>query len=227
LGSTQQIQVDAIPPGTVAGDLLIVGGLTPGAPQGISGINLFINTSTLGNLYGIPKSLPYVVANGVNLLNQAQVSKPVFRTAYNQIIQRMGEDAVNDHFWHTHPSQLQSLEELAFNDTFLPLDGGKAKSYDPLFEDFTICGRPVYKNIHADMTRWDLVSKSVWNFIKWGTGKFWFKNRGNQMVFQVIDSNTGMPTAQEVMYYTVCEQAYVTNPTLQGGVTGCKIPVNN
>jgi hypothetical protein len=227
LGQTQQVQVDQVPPGVVAGDLVIVAGAAPGAPQFVNGIPVFVNTSTIGNLYGISRALPYVVANGVNLSNNAQVTKPVFRIAQNQIIQRLGISKLKDQFWHTHPSQLQGLEELAFGDAYVPMEGGKAGSYDPIFADFTINGRLVRINPHADQTRWDLLLKSAWNTIKWGAGMFWFKLRSGMQVFPVMDPTTGMPTVQEVMYYVVAEQWYVNNPVAQGGITGAKIPQAN
>lgn len=227
LGGTQQFQVDAIPPGTVAGDLIIVGGATPGGPQFVNGIPFFNSTSTAGNLYGISRALPYVVANGLNLSNTAQVTKPVFRILQNQIIQRLGKKGLKNQFYQTHPSQLQAVEELAFGDSYVPLDGGKAGTYDPLFADFTLNGRKIYINQHADQTRWDLLLKEAWNTIKWGQGQFWFKNRGNQMIFQLVDPTTGTPTVQEVMYWVCAEQWYVNNPMAQAAITGGKVPTNN
>jgi hypothetical protein len=227
LGQLQQVQVDAIPPGTVAGDLVIVAGASPGAPQFINGIPVFVSTSTLGNLYGISRALPYVVANGLNLNNTAQVTKPVFRIAQNQIIQRLGSKALKNQFWHMHPAQLQAIEELAFGDSYVPLEGGKAGSYDPLFADFTLNGRKIVWNPHSDMTRLDLLLKETWNTIKWGPGMFWFKNRAGQMVFQLVDPTTGSITMQELMFYVIAEQFYVSNPIVQGGITGAKIPVGN
>jgi hypothetical protein len=227
LGQTQQIQVDAVPGGVVAGDLVIFGGLPAGAPSFISGIPVFVNTNTAGNLYGISRALPYVVANGVSLSNTAQVTKPVFRVSQNQIIQRLGIKKLKNQFWHTHPSQLQGFEELAFGDSYVPLDSGKAGSYDPLFADFTINGRNIVLNPHADQTRWDLLQKDAWNTIKWGPGMFWFKLRSGQMVFSVIDPTTGLPTMQEFMAYVLAEQWYVSNPMIQGGITSAKIPQSN
>lgn len=227
LGATQQIQVDAIPGGTVAGDLIVVAGAAPGAPAFINGIPTFVSTSTVGNLYGISRALPYVVANGVNLSNTSQVTKPVFRISENQILQRLGKKGLKNQFYHTHPSQLQALEELAFGDSYVPLEGGKAKAYDPLFSDITINGRPVYINVHADQTRWDLLLKEAWNQIKWGPGGFWFKLRSGQMVFPIVDPTTGTITTQEAMYWVQAEQNYVNNPMAQGGITGAKIPQAN
>ena len=227
LGQTQQVLVDAVPPGVVAGDLVIVAGAAPGAPQFVNGIPVFVSTSTVGNLYGISRGLPYVVANGVNLSSNAQVTKPVFRVAQNQIIQRLGISKLKNQFWHTHPSQLQGLEELAFGDAYVPMEGGKAGSYDPIFADFTINGRAVRINPHADQTRWDLLLKEAWNTIKWGAGMFWFKLRSGMQVFPVTDPTTGMPTVQEAMFYCVAEQWFVNNPVAQGGIVGAKIPQSN
>ena len=227
LGSTQQIQVDAIPNGVIAGDLVIVDGAAPGAPQFINGIPFFVNTSTVGNVYGISRALPYAVANGLNLANNAQVTKPVFIVAENQIKQRLGKKGLKNQFYHTHPSQLQALAELAFTDTIVPLNGGKAAAYDPIFREFTINGRMVMENVHADQTRWDLLLKEAWNTIKWGPGMFWFKNRSGQTVFQVMDPTTGGITVQELMFYCVAEQWYVNNPMAQGGVQQAKVPQGN
>ena len=225
LGSTQQIQVDTIPPGTVSGDLIIADGVASGSPQFVSGLRYFINTSTIGNLYGISRSsYPYVVANGVNLSNNSQITKPVFRLIENQIAQRLGDVGIDDQFYHTHYSQLQALEELAFNDSYVPLQNGTAQAYDPMFQKFTINGRKVTAQPHADQTIWDLVWKKTWFSIKWGAGMFWYKNRGGQMVFQMVDPTTGTPTAQEAMYYCLSEQWFVGNPISQGGATGCKVP---
>jgi hypothetical protein len=227
LGLTQAITVDAVPGGTVAGDLIIVGGASAGAPQFINGIPVFVNTSTLGSLYGIARTNPYVVSNGVSLSNTAQVTKPVFRISENQIIQMLGPEGLEDQFYHTHPSQLQAFEELAFGDSYVPLEGGRAKGYDPLFADFTINGRKILKNPHADQTRWDLLLKKAWGTVKWGSGMFWLKTRGGQMVFAVTDPTTGLPTVQEVMYYVIAEQMFVNNPLAQGGITGAKVPTGN
>jgi hypothetical protein len=227
LGQTQQVMVDQVPNGAVTGDLIVVGGASPGAPQFINGIPVFVNTSTLGNLYGISRALPYVVANGVQLSNTAQVTKPVFRIAENQIIQRLGPEGLEDQFYHTHPSQLQAYEELAFGDSYVSLDAGKAGKYDALFADFTINGRKILKNPHADQTRWDLLLKKAWGTVKWGPGMFWLKTRAGQMVFPVMDPTTGLPTVQEVMYYVVAEQFFVNNPMAQGGVQGGKVPAGN
>lgn len=227
LGQTQAITVDAVPGGTVAGDLIIVGGAAAGAPQFINGIPVFVSTSTAGSLYGIARTNPYVVANGVSLSNTAQVTKPVFRIAENQIIQVLGPEGLEDQFYHTHPSQVQAYEELGFGDSYVPLEGGKAKGYDPLFADFTVNGRKILKNPHADQTRWDLLLKKAWGTVKWGSGMFWLKTRGGQMVFAVTDPTTGLPTVQEVMYYVVAEQFFVNNPMAQGGITGAKVPTGN
>src|SRR5437588_1717249 len=69
LGGTQSITVDAVPTGTVAGDIIVVDGLATGNDPFINGIPVFHSTATTGTLMGISRTLSYVVANGVNASN--------------------------------------------------------------------------------------------------------------------------------------------------------------
>jgi hypothetical protein len=226
LGSTQSITVDAVPAGTVAGDIIVVDGLATGNDPFINGIPVFHSTATAGTLMGLSRSLGYVVANGVNAAN-ASITLPLLRLAQNQIVQSLGADGLKGQLWHTHPSQLQAYEELGFQLQYVPLNEGKAKNFDGLFQKMTIDGREIINNVHADQTRWDLVNVKSWGKVKWGNPPFWFKNRGGQTVFQQYDTTTGNPQAVEKSYLVDAIQFYVDNPKSLGSVTACKVPSGN
>lgn len=223
LGGTQTISVDAIPGGTVATDLIVVAGAEASTPIFINGIPAVTNSTQAGSYLGIARTNPYVVGNAVNA-GSAQVTLPVIRTALNQIKQRLGAKALKGQFIHLHPSQRQAYEELGFQLQFVPLDAGKAKSWDGLFSEFTIEGRPVYENIHADQTRIDILLKKAWGQVKWGNPPFWFKNRAGQMVFQQYDTTSGNPNVNELMFMTECYQWFVDNVASQGAITSLKVP---
>jgi hypothetical protein len=226
LGSTQSITVDAVPTGTQAGDFIIVDGSNGPTDPFITGIPVFHSTSTSGTLLGINRSTSsYVVANGVNIAGAA-ITLPSLRLAQNQIVQALGPDGLKGQVWHTHPSQVQAYEELGFQLQYVPLDGGKAKHFDGLFQKMTIDGREIIANIHADQTRWDLVNLKSWGKVKWGNPPFWFKNRGGQTVFQAY-SGTGNPQVIERSYLVDAIQYYVDNPKAIGSVTSCKVPAGN
>jgi len=226
LGAAQSITVDGVPAATVAGDIIVVDGLSAGNDPFINGIPVFHSTATSGTVMGLSRSLSYVVANGVNAAN-ASITLPVLRLAQNQIVQALGADGLKGQLWHTHPSQLQAYEELGFQLQYIPLADGKAKNFDGLFQKMTIDGREIISNLHADQTRWDLVNVKSWGKVKWGNPPFWFKNRGGQTIFQQYDFNTGNPQAIEKSYLVDAIQFYVDNPKSLGSVTSCKVPAGN
>ena len=227
LGASQSITVDAVPAGTTSTDAIMVDGMTAniGDPF-INGIPVFHSTATTGTLMGISRANSYVVANGVNIAGSA-ITLPSLRLAQNQIVQALGPDGLKGQVWHTHPSQVQAYEELGFQLQYVPLDGGKAKNFDGLFQKMTIDGREIISNIHGDQTRWDLVNIKSWGKVKWGNPPFWFKNRGGQTVFQGYDTTTGNPQTIEKSYLVDAIQYYVDNPKALGSVTSCKVPAGN
>src|SRR5436309_2582539 len=226
LGGTQSITVDAVPANTQAGDIIVVDGLATANDPFINGIPVFHSTATTGTLMGLSRGNSYVVANGVNASNST-ITLPLLRLSQNQIVQALGADGLKGQIWHTHPSQLQAYEELGFQLQYVPLEGGKAKNFDGLYQKMTIDGREIISNVHADQTRWDLVNVKAWGKVKWGNPPFWFKNRGGQTVFQQYDTASGNPQSVEKSYLVDAIQFYVDNPKSLGSVTSCKVPAGN
>lgn len=228
LGTTQSIVVDAVPAGTVAGDFIMVSAVAATTPVFLYGIPYFHNTATTGTFLGINRSQNYVVANGV-AAGGAPVSLPMLRAAMNRVKQSLGSSAVKSQVWHTHMAQVQAYEEMGFAKQFLPMAGGKMPGFDGLTPDgkFTIAGREVIENIHADVTRWDFMEFESWGKVTWGSAPFWFKNRAGTWVFQQYDPATGNPTTNESCYYVDCRQYYVDNPLAISSVTGAKLPAFN
>ena len=231
LGATQSITVDVVPGGTVAGDFIVLAGIAAGgADPFINGLPVFHSTSTAGTLLGISRANNYVVANGVNA-NGAQITLPVLRLAMNQVLVELGDEALKDQLFHTHPSQLAAYEELGFKIQTMYSDSGKFndKGFDGMLNarKMTIDGYEIISNLHADNQAWHFTNVKSWGKVKWGQGTFWFKNRGGQTVFQQYDTATGTPKAVENSYLVDCIQTYVDNPKLLSSVTSCKLPTGN
>lgn len=226
LGNTQSITVDAVPAGTVAGDFIMVSAVAATTPVFLYGIPYFHNTSTSGTYLGINRTQNYVVANGV-AAGGAPISLPMLRAAMNRVKQSLGSGAVKTQVWHTHMDQVQAYEEMGFAKQFIPMTGGKMPGFDGLTPEgkWTIGGREVIENVHADITRWDFMEFDSWGKVTWGSAPFWFKNRSGQWVFQIYDTGTGAPTTNESCWYVDCRQYYVDNPVAISSVTGCKVPV--
>jgi hypothetical protein len=229
LGGVQQITVDAVPAGTVAGDFIMVAGVAAGTPNFVFGIPYFHNTATSGTYLGISRANPYVVANGVNA-NGAQITLPALRAAMNRVVQSLGSDALAAQFWHTHTSQEQAYEEMGFAKQQITMSDGKMPGFDGLTRKgtgLTVGGREILATNHADVTRWDFMDPGAWLKVVWGNTPQWFKNKSGQWVFQVMDPSSGMPTADEVCAYYDARQYAVDNPQAISSVTNCKIPVFN
>lgn len=231
LGVTQSIRVDQVPANTQAGDFIMVAGIAPGgADPFINGIPVFHSTSTTGTLLGISRGNNYVVANGINA-NNAQVTLPLLRLVMNQVEVELGDDALGDQLFHTHPSQLAAYEELGFKIQTIFSENGKFndKGFDGLLnkKKMTIDGYEIISNLHADNTFWAFTNVKSWGKVKWGQGTFWFKNRGGQTVFQQYDTATGTPKAVENSYLVDAFQTYVDNPKLLSSLSNCKLPAGN
>lgn len=227
LGSTQSITVDAVPSGTTSGDFIMVAGVAATTPVFLYGIPYFHNTSTTGTYLGINRTQNYVVANGV-AAGGAPLSLPMLRAAGNRVEQSLGDDALKTQVWHGHQDQLQAYEEMGFAKQEIMMTTGKMPGFDGLTANksmLTIAGREYVQNIHADITRVDLMDFGSWLKVVWGKAPFWFKNRSGQWVFQIYDPSTGNPTANEGCYYVDCRQYAVDQPQGISSVTGLKVPV--
>lgn len=230
LGSQQSITVDAVPAGTVAGDFIMVAGVAATTPVFLYGVPYFHNTATTGTYLGINRSQNYVVANGV-AAGGAPLSLPMIRAALSRVEQSLGTDALKSQVWHAHPSQIQAYEEMGFAKQEWASPTGKfTGNFDGVASNpdgFMIAGREVVRNIHADQTRIDFMEFGSWLKVVWGKAPFWFKNRSGQWVFQIYDSASGNPTANEGCYYVDARQYAVDNPQAISSVTGLKVPVYN
>lgn len=222
LGVTQTITLSAVPGGTVATDLVVVDGLTGASPTFIYGIPYHQNTSTSGTWMGISRSNPYAVANGVNA-NNAALTLPPLRLAFNQVRQAIGIDALGSVLWHGHPSQVQAYEELGFAVSEIIKGGGSgsADDLDLLFKNKNIGGVKIKENIHADTTRLDLVNLETWGRVEWLPMDYY--EVGGNTVFPVYGASGGI-AASYLFYLVTGVQFFIDNPRSVSSVTSLAIP---
>lgn len=219
LGGAQSITVSAAPPGSAPTDLLVVDGASGANPAFIYGLPYHHNTSTAGTWMGISRTNPYAVANGVNA-NNAALTLPPVRLAYNQIRQAVGADALGSLLWHAHPAQVAAYEELGFVINEIET-GGSNGDLDLLFKNKQIGGVKIKENIHADTTRMDLVNLETWGRVEWLPIDYY--EVGGTTVFPVYGASGGI-AASYLFYLVTGVQFFVDNPRAIGGVTGLALP---
>ncbi len=219
LGQAQSIVVNAVPAGTVAGDQLVVDGVSGANPTFLYGIPYHHNTATAGTWMGISRANAYAVANGVNA-NNAALTLPPIRLAFNQIRQSLGLDSLGSLIWHGHPAQVAAYEELGFVISEIE-KGGANQDLDLLFKNKTMGGVRVKENIHADTTRLDLINLETWGRVEWLPIDFY--EIGGSTVFPVYGASGGL-AASYLFYLVTGVQFFVDNPKAVSSVTNLALP---
>ncbi|MGH3181503.1 MAG: hypothetical protein ACRDOE_06295, partial [Streptosporangiaceae bacterium] len=219
LGGQQSVTANAVPAGTTATDVLVVDGVSGAQPTFLYGIPYHHNTSTSGTWMGISRTQPYAVANGINA-NNAALTLPPVRLAFNQIRQAVGVDNLGSLLWHAHPSQVAAYEELGFVINEIET-GGTNGDLDLLFKNKQIGGVKIKENIHADTTRMDLVNLETWGRVEWLPIDYY--EVGGTTVFPVYGASGGI-AASYLFYLVTGAQFFVDNPRAIGGVTGLALP---
>lgn len=219
LGQTQNIVVSAIPAGTSANDVLVVDGVSGAQPTFIYGIPYHHNTSTSGSWMGISRSNPYAVANGVNA-NNAALTLPPIRLAFNQIRQAIGIDSLGNLLWHGHPAQVAAYEELGFVISEIE-KGGANQDLELLFKNKTMGGVRIKENVHADTTRLDLINLETWGRVEWLPIDFY--EIGGATVFPVYGASGGV-AASYLFYLVTGVQFFVDNPRAVSSITSLALP---
>ncbi len=219
LGGPQTITVNAVPAGTVATDVLVVDGVSGAQPTFLYGIPYHHSTSTAGTWMGISRANPYAVANGVTA-NNAALTLPPVRLAFNQIRQAIGVDGLGSLIWHGHPAQVAAYEELGFVISEIE-KGGANQDLDLLFRNKTMGGVKIRENIHADTTRLDLVNLETWGRVEWLPIDYY--EVGGTTVFPVYGASGGI-AASYLFYLVTGVQFFIDNPRAVSSVTSLALP---
>lgn len=225
LGSAQTFTyVGADVGGAANADIVRYGGLTDGVPKWLNGLRYLVNISTQGELHGIPRTTPQVVANGFDM-----GGAPITRSAIQLLLsQRRARIKVKgmDFSWYTHDSQKQSLKEIGYDLQYIPMQGGKAQSFDPFFdpEGILIEGKQIATGQHADQQAWYLLTYDSFGWVKFGEPFFPMVNGSKTWNTY---NNGGTANLQYVSAYINPCQTYLNNAAAQGVITTCGVPAGH
>lgn len=208
--------------GATTNDIVRFGGLTDGVPKWINGLRYMINISNTGELHGIPRTTPQVVANGFDMAGSS-ISRPAIQLLISQRRARVDDETSDDYFWYTHDTQKQSLKEIGYDLQFIPMQGGKAQSFDPFFdnEGILIEGKQIAIGNHADQQAWYLITPESIGWVKFGDP--WFPEVNGSRAWNTY-SQSGVANFQKVTNFVNPMQSYCNNAPAQGCITGCGVP---
>ena len=210
--------------GETTNDIVRFSGLTDGVPKWINGLRYLVSYSTQGELHGVPRSTPQVVANGFDM-GGSGITRSAIQLGLSQRRARIKESEVGEDFWYTHDTQVNSLKEIGYDLQFIPLAGGKAAGFDPFFsEEIAIEGKRIAFGQHADQQAWYLIApKSM--------GRVMFKEPYFPIVNGTRVWNTyspqGTPNLQYGTSYINPEQFFCDNALANLVITGCGAPAGH
>lgn len=218
--TNQTIVADALPAGTVAGDVLVYDGLTGANPIGIYGLKYHQSNATTGTWLNLNRATyPVILATpAVNAANSALVPSFI-RLALNKMRKALGINAENNKtrspklLGYGPLEQEQAWENLAITTSSIIKEGagGRANDYDGLFTGkLTMSGIEFMPSIHADQTRIDFLNLSHWGrAVSKDIGLF--EDGEGKTVFPVYGASGGVAAAN-IFYYDTGFNVFSDSP---------------
>lgn len=211
--ANKQIKVAPAVTGAVAGDLLVVSGLSATPPTALLGVKYHASNASTGSWLGFDRSTtPEIRANRVNG-NSSALTLPLPRLALNKIGDRVGSANNNKKrltAW-THPAQQQAYEELGFNVSRID-KSAKEEGLDLYFNDnMRIAGAPLKTSYSWDRTRIDFVDLDIYGRAELHPAGFYTNPDNKQRVWELRGPSGGVSTSW-VFYLVASFNVFVSNP---------------
>ena len=195
--------------GLIAGDKIVVGGVSGANPVSVYGQPYHASSASVGTWLSFDRALwPEVRANSV-AANAGALALPHARLAINKIGDRLGIDTqVNVVAW-MHPCQQQAYEELGQLVSIINKDSG-SKGLDLYFNDnMRIAGAPIKKHFSWNKKRIDFTDKDIWARAE--MKKAQFLTVDGVKIFPVRGASGGL-AASLLTYIVASWNMYVNKP---------------
>jgi hypothetical protein len=207
----------------VAGDKLVVSGLTSTPPVSLYGVPYHVSNASTGSWLGLDRALfPEIRSNRVNA-NGTSLALSYARVALNKLGDRFGQDhGFRPTAW-MHPAQVQAYEELGQLMMTIEKTPGK-QSLDLYFGDgdnFKIAGVPIRKHFSWDKRRIDFLVMDTWGRAEMHPAGFYEVD--DRKIFEIRGASGGVATSQ--IFYTVASfNIYNSNPAASSYIDNLAVP---
>ena len=212
--TAQTITVDAVPAGTVVGDLLVHDGLSGAQPVSLFGIKYHQNNATTGTWMNLnratyPVQLATPRVNGGN----AALTPANVRLAINKVRKSLGINQVGKLIAYTSVEQEHAWENLGISVSQIIKEGGATSGNGDLDLLFTgrktMSGVPIKSSVNADQTRVDFLDLSHWGRAVMKDIDFF--EIGGQTVFPIYGASGGL-AASYIFYFDTGFQVFDDSP---------------
>jgi hypothetical protein len=219
------IQVDGLPTGTSANDLVVHDGLTGAQPTSLFGILYHQTNATTGTWLNLNRATyPVELATpSVNANNSALVPANV-RLAINKVRKALGVNQVGKLIAYTSLEQEHAWEQLGVTISQIIKEGGggRAKDLDLLFTgEKTMAGVPIKSSINANYSRVDFLDLSHWGRAVMQDIDYY--DVGGQTVFPIYGASGGLASAY-IFYFITGFQVWNDSPRSGSYIANLALP---
>lgn len=216
------LNVDAVPGGTVAGDVILPEGVAGAQPVGYFGVRYHHSDAAVGTWMNLSRATnPEVRANSVHNGSNALTTAPI-RLLLTKIIQRVGSVNPKNLAAHLHMAQAAAYEELAILVTEIHKGSGN-ENFDMLFGTGQLAGVKSMPDLHGARDRIDFVNFDTWGKVESAPVDF-LKTPDGRYFDRPVDSVTGSQVASVIFWIYWFGQFFVDNPAAIGYVDQLAIP---
>ena len=219
------IQVDSLPTGTSANDVIVHDGLTGAQPTSLFGILYHQSNATTGTWLNLnratyPVELATPRVNG----NNSTLTPGVVRLAINKVRKALGANQVSKLIAYTSLEQEHQWEQLGVTISQIIKEGagGRASDLDLLFTgQKSMAGVPIKSSINANQARVDFLDLSHWGRAVMQDIDFY--DVGGQTVFPIYGASGGLASAY-IFYFVTGFQVWNESPRSGAFIDNLAIP---
>lgn len=217
----------ALPAGTVAGDLLVVNGAPGTAGGSVMGIRAYQVNGNAGTLNGLARSnYPGRLSTPTVNLNGAAMTQAIGRLLLAKVALALGLEspALADPVWYCNVDQAAALENLALQVAITNQQEIKGDSSQDMMKKYTpstFVGYDIVKSVHALPGRIDLLCLKYWGIGELKSSDLYDVN--GQTIFPVIGASGGIAAAT-VFYFVTSFNIFNSNVRAGAVVTNAQIP---
>ena len=219
------IQVDSLPSGTSANDLVVHDGLAGASPVSLFGLLYHQSNATTGtwlnmNRATYPVELATPRVNG----NNSAITPGAVRLAINKVRKALGSNQLSKLIAYTSLEQEHQWEQLGVTISQIIQEGagGRASDLDLLFTgEKSMAGVPIKSSINANQSRVDFLDLSHWGRAVMQDIDFY--DVGGQTVFPIYGASGGLASAY-IFYFVTGFQVWNESPRSGAYIDNLAIP---
>ncbi len=219
------IQIDNLPTGVAAGDLIVHDGLTGAQPISLFGVPYHQTNATTGTWLNLNRATyPVELATPHVAGNNATITPGVVRLAINKVRKALGTNQIGKLIAYTALEQENAWEQLGISISQIIKEGagGRASDLDLLFTgELTMAGVPIKSSINANQARIDFLDLSHWGRAVMQDIDFY--DVGGQTVFPIYGASGGISAAY-IFYFVTGFQVWTDSPRSGAYIDSLAIP---